>query len=151
MAKKRRYKLSQILWSITGCLLVLIFSLVVVRFAFFIRNNISDVKDSISSVHVVHAQAMTYSDETPEVEIIDENEQTLPEEETPTTDENVSTEEGENVEETPEQSEEEKTTVGDFVDKKGEEIAGLINAETGLAVTGGSVLLVLALVFILKK
>ena len=116
------------LWSIIGLLLILTFVLVIVRGALAIRSSWKDVLGS-SSAHVVEAQAMTYSED----ELLEE---TTPEEESTTEDT---------------EQEEEKTTIGDMIDKKGEDIANVINAETGLALTGGSVLIAIAVVFFVKK
>ena len=129
MAKKPNHKLSKTLWSIIGLLLVLTFSLVLVRGALAIRSSWKDVIGSFSSAHVVEAQAMTYSED----ELLEE---TTPEEES---------------KEEESESEEEKSTIGDMIDKKGEDIANVINAETGLALTGGSVLIAIAVVFFVKK
>lgn len=136
MAKKPNHKLANTLWSIIGILLVLTFALVVVRGAVAIKDSWKDVKDSIFSAHVVEAQAMTYSED----ELLEE---TLPEE-TPESDEDSSSEEDK-------ESEEDKTTIGEMIDKKGEDLANIINAETGLALSGGAVLIGVVIIFLIKK
>ena len=136
MAKKKlkNSKVAEITWKAIGIITVILFIFVTVRLALYIKNDWKYVFGGTAQ-----AQAMEYEIEEP-LTLALYSEGTETPEETP--DEEM---------DAPEQSEEEKTTVGDYIDQKGEDIANLITSETGIAVSGGAVLIVLALIFLLKK
>lgn len=138
MAKKKKLKnskVAEITWKAIGIITVILFIFVTVRLALSIKNDWKYVFGGTAQ-----AQAMEYEIEEEPLTLALYSEGTETPEETP--DEET---------DAPEQSEEEKTTVGDYIDQKGEDIANLITSETGIAVSGGAVLIVLALIFLLKK
>lgn len=136
MSREPKNNLADSIWRMIGLIAVLLFLAVVIKGALLIKD---DFKEVISSPTAKGQAVEIVEIEQPSVSFfaigIEE-----PGEETP----------GEEPD-APEQSEDEKTSIGDYVDKKGEEIANIITSETGIAVSGGAVLVVLALIFILRK
>ena len=137
MAKRKlkNSKVAQISWKAIGIITVVLFLIVTVSFALSIKNDWEYVFG-----RTAQAQAMEYEIEEEQPTLALYSEETETPEETP--DEET---------DAPEQSEEEKTSVGDYIDQKGEDISNLIKSETGIAISGGAVLIGLALIFLLKK